>query len=263
MTRETGVEHGAIRDRRTWTDHRNEGWSALGYTRQPYVLIVGGGGQGGIGLGARLKRLGVPALIVDAHPRPGDALAQALQVASACMTRSGMIICRICRFRTIGQSTRPRTRWATGWSPTPGSCIELLVARRRKRASWNAAAREWSVVVEREGAPVTLRPKHLVLATGIVGFPEVPRFPAESFKGEQRHSSEHAGGAGFAGKRCVVIGSNNSAYDIAADLWEHGADVTMLQRSPTMVARSETLARLGRTLYSEAALEAGAHGRCR
>jgi putative flavoprotein involved in K+ transport len=54
-TRETGVEHGAIRDRRTWTDRRREDAAELGVTRHPFVLVVGGG-QGGIGLGARLKR---------------------------------------------------------------------------------------------------------------------------------------------------------------------------------------------------------------
>ena len=37
----------------------------------PYVLIIGGG-QGGIALGARLRQLGVPTIIVDKHARPGD-----------------------------------------------------------------------------------------------------------------------------------------------------------------------------------------------
>jgi putative flavoprotein involved in K+ transport len=53
------------------------------------------------------------------------------------------------------------------------------------------------------------------------------------------------------------VGSNNSAHDIAADLWEHGAQVTMLQRSPTLVVRSESLARFRRPLYSEEAVAAG------
>jgi putative flavoprotein involved in K+ transport len=43
-----------------------------GITRDPYCLIVGGG-QGGIGLAARLKRLSVPTLVIDRHARPGDA----------------------------------------------------------------------------------------------------------------------------------------------------------------------------------------------
>ena len=79
---------------------------------------------------------------------------------------------------------------------------------------------------------------------------------ADLFKGKQHHSSRHTGGEGWGGKRCVVVGSNNSAHDIAADLWEHGADVTLLQRSPTLVMRAETLAK-NRALYSEAALAAG------
>jgi putative flavoprotein involved in K+ transport len=56
----------------------------------------------------------------------------------------------------------------------------------------------------------------------------------------------------------VVIGSNNSAHDICADLWEHGADVTMLQRSSTHIARSDTLMELALGgLYSEEAVKSG------
>ena len=56
----------------------------------------------------------------------------------------------------------------------------------------------------------------------------------------------------------MVIGSNNSAHDICADLWEHGADVTMVQRTSTHIARSETLHELATgVLYSEEALARG------
>ena len=55
-----------------------------------------------------------------------------------------------------------------------------------------------------------------------------------------------------------MIGSNNSAHDICADLWEHGADVTMVQRSSTHIARSDSLMDLALGgLYSEKALENG------
>ena len=39
--------------------------------RQPYVVIIGGG-QGGIALGARLRQLQVPTIIVERNARPGD-----------------------------------------------------------------------------------------------------------------------------------------------------------------------------------------------
>ena len=55
-------------------------------------------------------------------------------------------------------------------------------------------------------------------------------------------------------RKCVVLGSNNSAHDICAALWEHGADVTMIQRSSTTSSSSETLMELALgDLYSERA----------
>jgi putative flavoprotein involved in K+ transport len=111
----------------------------------------------------------------------------------------------------------------------------------------------------REGRPVRLQPRQLVLATGMSGMPEVPHFPgAESFSGAQIQYSAIRSRADWRGKRCVVIGSNNSAHDICADLWEHEAQVTMVQRSSTMVARTETLLELGwGRLFSEEALSRG------
>ncbi|MFO1158896.1 MAG: NAD(P)/FAD-dependent oxidoreductase [Reyranellaceae bacterium] len=255
-TRESGVEHGAIRGRRTWSDRRAADANELGITRQPYVLVVGGG-QGGIGLGARLKRIGVPALIVDKLPRPGDAWRRRYK--------------SLCLHDPVWYDHLPYLPFPDHWPVyTPkdkmGDWLEAYTkimeldywpSTACTRAAWDEGRQEWRVEVERAGQRHVLRPKHLVLSTGMSGFPEMPRIPgAERFAGTQHHSSQHAGGEGWQGKSCVVIGSNNSAHDIAADLWEHGADVTMIQRSPTLVARAETLSRF-RTLYSEAAVKAG------
>jgi putative flavoprotein involved in K+ transport len=128
-----------------------------------------------------------------------------------------------------------------------------------EHAEWDEAGKEWVVDVVREGKRITLRPKQLVLATGMSAIPNLPKYEGmETFKGKQHHSSQHPGGDEYRGKTCVVIGSNNSAHDICADLWEHGADVTMVQRSSTHIARSDSLMELALGgLYSEAALEAG------
>jgi putative flavoprotein involved in K+ transport len=69
--RPMGAEHGANKGRLTWAERRAHEAEALGVSEQPYVLVIGGG-QGGIALGARLRQLGVPALVVDKHARPGD-----------------------------------------------------------------------------------------------------------------------------------------------------------------------------------------------
>jgi putative flavoprotein involved in K+ transport len=257
-TREKGVEHGVVQGRRSWREKREQEAAALGYTEQPYCLVVGGG-QGGIGLGARLKRLGVPAIIVDKHARPGDAWRSRYK--------------SLCLHDPVWYDHLPYLPFPDHWpvfAPKDkiGDWLEMYVkvmelnywtSTECRSAAYDEDAGEWVVEVVRDGAPVTLRPKQLVLATGMSSVPNLPRYPGmESFEGVQHHSSRHPGGEGFAGKRCVVIGSNNSAHDICADLWENGADVTMVQRSSTHVVRSETLMEHGlASLYSERAVQAG------
>ncbi|WP_428679118.1 FAD-dependent oxidoreductase [Reyranella sp.] len=255
-SRENGTQHGALRDRVTWTDRRKADAKELGYDRQPYVLVIGGG-QGGIALGARLKRLGVSTLIVDSNPRPGDAWRNRYK--------------SLCLHDPVWYDHLPYLPFPDHWpiytpkdkmgdwleSYTKIMELDYWSSTTCKSSSFDEKTGEWTVVVARDGRDVTLTPKQLVIATGMSGFPEIPTFPgAERFKGKQHHSSHHRGGEGWAGKTCVVVGSNNSAHDIAADLWEHGADVTLLQRSPTLVVRADTLAR-NRPLYSEEAVASG------
>jgi putative flavoprotein involved in K+ transport len=255
--RELGVEHGAIRGRRTWTDRRNSDATELGVSRQPYVLIVGGG-QGGVALAARLKRLDVPTLIVEKNPRIGDSWRS--RYKSLCLHDPVWYDhLPYVPFPDHWPIYTPKDKMGD-WLESYASIMELnaWTSAPCRKAAWDDKAGRWTVTVERDGKVLKLQPAHLVLATGMSGFPERPQIEgADIFGGLQRHSSEHRGGDGFAGKRCVIVGSNNSAHDIAADLWEHGAEVTMLQRSPTLVVRSETLARLGRTLYSEEAVSNG------
>ena len=67
----SGAKHGVDPQRKSWSEKRAEEDAAWGDTAHPYTLVVGGG-QGGIALGARLRQLGVPALVVDRWERPGD-----------------------------------------------------------------------------------------------------------------------------------------------------------------------------------------------
>jgi putative flavoprotein involved in K+ transport len=128
-----------------------------------------------------------------------------------------------------------------------------------KSASYDDKTKEWTIVVERDGKEITLKPKQLVLATGMSGKANWPKYKGQDiFKGEQQHSSTHPGPEKYRGKKVVVIGSNNSAHDICAALWEGGADVTMVQRSSTHIVRSDTLMDIGLgALYSEQAVANG------
>ena len=110
----------------------------------------------------------------------------------------------------------------------------------------------------RDGKPVTLHPAQLVFATGAYGPPKLIDLPgAADFKGEILHSSQYSDSSKYKGKKAVVIGAASSGHDVAVDLWEAGADVTMVQRSATTVVRSETLMELAFDIYSEQAVENG------
>jgi putative flavoprotein involved in K+ transport len=253
-----GAEHGVHQNRTTWLERRLEEEAELGFSRQPYCLIVGGG-QGGIALGARLRRLGVPTIVIEKNARAGDSWRNRYK--------------SLCLHDPVWYDHLPYLPFPDDWpvySPkdkiadwleayTKVMELNYWTSTECTTASYDEAADEWRVVVDREGRSITLRPKHLVLATGMAGVPNIVDIPgASTFKGTLHHSSKHKGGEGVAGKRCVVIGSNNSAHDICADLWEHGADVTMVQRSSTHVATSDSLFKFGTSkLYSEAALERG------
>ena len=256
--RDEGIHLGAQKGRGSWLEDKTRADQELGASRQPYCLIVGAS-QNGLALAARLKHLNVPTLVIDSLERPGDAWRARYK--------------SLCLHDPVWQDHMPYLPFPSGWPVyTPkdrmadwlemyAKVLALTVwgSTTCQSARYDAQRREWVVTVERDGQPVTLRPAHLILATGLSGKPQIPVFPgAETFTGAQYHSSQYRSGESAAGKRCVVIGSNNSAHDICVDLWEHDADVTMIQRSPTLVARLASLRKLGDGgPFSEAAAQAG------
>ena len=256
--RPMGAEHGHDRNRLTWKEKREKEAAELGYKEQPYVLIIGGG-QGGIALGARLRQLGVPTIVVDKHERPGDQWRKRYK--------------SLCLHDPVWYDHLPYIPFPENWpvfSPKDkvGDWLEMYTkvmelnywsSTLAKSAKYDENAQEWVVTVERNGEEVILRPKQLVMATGMSGKANVPQIPGQDiFRGEQQHSSQHPGPDAYEGKKVVVIGSNNSAHDICAALWEGGADVTMVQRSSTHIVKSETLMDIGLGgLYSEKALANG------
>jgi putative flavoprotein involved in K+ transport len=254
----SGTQHGVFKNRQSWLERKIKEEAELGYQTQPYCVIIGGG-QGGIGLAARLKRLDVPTIIIERNNRPGDSWRNRYK--------------SLCLHDPVWYDHLPYLPFPDHWpvfSPKDkiGDWLEMYVkimeinywhSTECQSARYDETSGEWTVTVERAGETVVLKPKHLVLATGMSGMPNVPEIPgAESFRGVQHHSSQHPGPDEYAGKKCVVLGANNSAHDICAALWERGADVTMIQRSSTHVVKSDSLMELVLgPLYSESAVKAG------
>ncbi|MEM1299820.1 MAG: NAD(P)/FAD-dependent oxidoreductase [Pseudomonadota bacterium] len=256
--RPLGAKHGQGKHRTTWKEEREAEAANLGYTEQPNTVIIGGG-QGGIALGARLRQLGVPTIIIEKNARPGDSWRNRYK--------------SLCLHDPVWYDHLPYLPFPKNWpifSPKDkiGDWLEMYTrimelnywgSSEAKSAKYDEASKEWTVVVDRDGEQVVLRPKQLVLATGMSGKANVPDLPGmDTFKGDQHHSSKHPGPDAYKGKKAVIIGSNNSAHDIAAALWESDVDVTMVQRSSTHIVRSDPLMKHGLgALYSEEAVAAG------
>ncbi|HEV7323406.1 MAG TPA: NAD(P)/FAD-dependent oxidoreductase [Ensifer sp.] len=258
FTRPLGAKHGQNVGAKTWKEEREHEERTLGYETQPYVVIIGGG-QGGIALGARLRQLGVPTIILEKNDRPGDSWRKRYK--------------SLCLHDPVWYDHLPYIDFPKNWpvfAPKDkiGDWLEFYTKvmelnywtrSTAQSAKWDEAAKEWTIVVDRDGEEVVLRPKQLVFATGMSGKANIPDFKGrERFTGEQHHSSQHPGPDGYKGKKVVVIGSNNSAHDICAALYEAGVDVTMIQRSTTHIVKSDTLMDIGLGgLYSEQALANG------
>lgn len=253
-----GAEHGAQQGRQRWLERRQEEEASLGYEAQPHTVIIGGG-QGGIMLAARLRRLGVPTILVERNEKAGDSWRKRYK--------------SLCLHDPVWYDHLPYMPFPDDWPVfTPkdklGDWLEMYTkimeinywgSTTAKKATFNEAQGEWEVVVDRAGQEVVLRPKELVFALGVSGYANVPKIEgAENFEGDQHHSSKHPGPEAYKGKKAVVLGANNSAHDICAALWENGVDVTMVQRNSTHIAPSQSLMELALGgLYSEEAVQSG------
>ena len=123
--------------------------------------------------------------------------------------------------------------------------------------AYDQAEGRWSARLRRaDGSERTLHPRHVVMATGVSGIPNLPDIPTlKDFAGTVLHSSRYSDGEDWKGKKAIVIGTGNSGHDIAQDLHSSGATVTLVQRGSTLITNIEPSAQLAYEAYNEGTLE--------
>ncbi len=219
--------------------------------REPAVLVVGGG-QAGLCIGARLAQRGIDALVVDRWPRVGDCWRRRYHA----LTLHNQVHVNHLPYMPFPPNWPvyiPKDKLAN-WFEAYAEAMEInyWTSTEFLGGSYDAAAKCWRVEVKREGKVRTLRPRHLVMATGASGIPNVPRIPElDGFQGKIIHSHEYEDAEPWRGKKAVVIGTGSSGHDIAQDLYSAGAEVTIVQRSPTLIIQCDPSAQLVYSLYSE------------
>ncbi|KAH6607045.1 hypothetical protein Trco_003358 [Trichoderma cornu-damae] len=255
--RPNGVEHGEQQGRQNWTQRReqeNKYQNGAG----PVVLIIGAG-QAGLTAAARLKTIGVDTLVIDQNDRVGDGWRKRYH--------------QLVLHDPVWYDHMPYLPFPPQWPIfTPkdklaqfleayATLLELNVWTRTQvgEAKWDDAKGAWTVTLQQRRGDGTvetrvLHPRHVIQATGHSGHKFVPQIKGmDTFKGDRIcHSSDFPGARENAkGKRAVVVGSCNSAHDIAQDFVEKGYWVTMVQRSSTFVTSSKSITDIALSAYSE------------
>jgi putative flavoprotein involved in K+ transport len=142
-----------------------------------------------------------------------------------------------------------------GWFEAYAESLELNVwtGTTFEGGSYDEESNSWLVTLHRaDGTRRTMRPRHVVMATGVSGIPAIPDIPTlQKYRGTILHSSRYTHGEAWRGKTALVIGSGNSGHDIAQDLHASGAHATVVQRGTTMVVNVEPSAQLPYALYDE------------
>jgi putative flavoprotein involved in K+ transport len=237
-----------------WLDLRK---SAAEYAdRDPVVLVVGGG-QAGLAIAARCKQLNLDTLIVDREARVGDNWRNRYH-ALTLHNQVQVNHLPYMPFPPNWPTYIPKDKLAN-WFEAYVDAMELNYWTSAEFAggTYDEQQGRWSVLLRRpDGTTRTLHPKHVVLATGVSGMPNLPDIPTlKNFGGTVLHSSQYDDGENWKGKRAIVIGTGNSGHDIAQDLYSSGADVTLVQRSPTLITNIEPSAQLAYAAYNEGTLE--------
>jgi cation diffusion facilitator CzcD-associated flavoprotein CzcO len=114
----------------------------------------------------------------------------------------------------------------------------ILYEHNALRASWSSEEARWTVEVA-VGPEKTIERyscNFLYMCSGYYSYKAgyLPEFPGlDQFQGTFIHPQQWPDNMDYAGKRVIVIGSGATAITIVPAMAEQGAQVTMLQRTPT------------------------------
>jgi thioredoxin reductase len=224
--------------------------------RDPQVLVIGGG-HSGLSIAARLKQLQVDTLIVDREARIGDNWRHRYH-ALTLHNQVQVNHLPYMLFPPNWPTYIPKDKLAN-WFEAYVESMELnfWTATEFEGGAYDEKQERWTVTLRKaDGSKRQMHPRHLVMATGVSGIPNLPDIPGlKDFTGTVLHSSQYTDGEDWRGRRAMVIGTGNSGHDIAQDLHSSGAEVTLVQRSSTLIVSIEPSAQLVYTPYNEGTLD--------
>ena len=233
-----------------WVDVRRK--AAAYADREPTVLVVGGA-QAGLSIAARLNQIGVDTLLVEKWPRIGDSWRKRYH-SLALHNSIHLNHLPYMEFPPTWPKYIPKDMLGN-WFEFYADAMEINCWTNTEfvAGTWDEKTKTWTAKLKHaDGTERVVKPRHIVFANGVSSYPYIPELPGlEDFKGEVVHSEGFDSGAGWTGKKALIMGTGSSANDIALDLHSHGVDTTLIQRGSTTVVSINPSARLNEAIWDE------------
>ena len=210
-----------------------------------YQVIIVGGGQAGLCLGARMQALGIKYVILEKSHMTGYRW--------------------VSRYDAVRQHTIRELNnlpFGSTWDPEEEEFLlgprvaagfqryvdtRGLNLRTDSEVTSCTYDGQWKVTVNDR----VLTAQHVAFALGVgLTNPRRPTWPGEQhFKGTMMHMVNFKNSKQWKVLRGVVVGSGTAGHDIAQDMFDHSLDVTMIQRNKTAVYPMEWYAGTQRGMY--------------
>ena len=199
-----------------------------------HVIVVGAGASG-IGLGARLLRLGIPFTIVERADDVGGTWRDNTYPGCGVDTPN----------HAYSFSMGSRYPWSRNFSPQPElldylrGCADEFGVRDHVRfehrvtgARWDESTHRWIVTADTPDGRATVTGTDLVVAIGQFGIPSVPAIDGmDDFDGPMFHTTAWPDDLDVTGKRVAIIGTGASAMQIVPSIAADVDRLTVFQRS--------------------------------
>ena len=159
-----------------WLDQRNA--SNAYADHDPTVLVIGGG-QSGLSIAARLKQLNIDTLIVDRMPRIGDCWRKRYH-ALTLHNQVQVNHLPYMLFPPNWPTYIPKDKLANWFeSYVDGMELNFWTDTEFEGGSYDETKGRWDVTLRRGGETRIMHPRHVVLATGVSGIPNIPEIAVD------------------------------------------------------------------------------------
>jgi hypothetical protein len=224
---------------------------------QHFEAIVIGAGQAGLGTAGRLQALGIRYLVLDKNAQIGDNWMTRYDSARLHTAREYNHLPFDRTFPLPYQEFLTKYDLARGyrdWVRKFGVESNIWFNTALESGVWDPVSQTYTLMICRDGATQQITTKNVIMATGSGGqTPIMPTLPGhETFRGTIMHSASFKNADAYRGKPGIVIGTANTAHDVAEDMVESSlSSITMVQRSRTYVLPCDYFTAITHRSYNE------------